>query len=150
MSKIVVFNFILAPDIYADKILLASLDKENILIPTTNIENPKFLYNEIRYNIKNLFLENSIRFLEEIRISFMDIQNYLLLDMLDMEYNKEKYTNINDDDIIILSGIVLHEKLFSDKINWISINNILTNSNIGITTDPIFNLTKYVFDKVFI
>lgn len=147
MSNIIVFNTILTVDPIGDKILILSLEKNKIVFPTTKIENPKFLYNEIRYNIKNMFVKNMIKFLEEIRISFIDIQNYILLELLDDPSYKKLY-GANDDDIIILCGIVLYEKLMCDKTYWLSIKNFITESKPD--GDLQKDVIKYVFDHLII
>jgi hypothetical protein len=146
MSNIKVFGCFITVDGASQNIFACSTNKQELELPYFNIDNPKTLYHEIRYNIQHLFLENMIKFLEEIIISFIDIQNYLLLETI--ESYKDKFKDINDDDIILLCGVVLHEKLRTDSMHWIPINNILFPKNIQTIMDDKTKIVKYVFDKM--
>lgn len=141
-----VFNCLITADPPAKKIYVASSKQDIIVLPVTHIDQPKFLFNEIRYNIKHLFAKDSIKFLEEIILSFIDIQNYLLLNLID---KSEDYKFIQDSDINLLCGIILHEKVLSDKLFWIEIPGFVQNYNIPNVEDTeMTQLIRYVFDKM--
>jgi len=144
MSNIFVINCLITADRQSNKIYIASSNKDEIVFPLLKIENPKFLYNEIRYNIKNMFVQNAIKFLEEIIISFFDIQNYHVLELLEEQKNKYEIENTN---IILLCGVVLHEKILSENLYWIPIENFfISNKNTEETTPK--KVVKYVFDQM--
>lgn len=144
MSNILVINCLITADRQSNKIYIASSSKDETIFPTLKIENPKFLYNEIRYNIKNMFVQNSIKFLEEIIISFFDIQNYHVLQLL--EEQKDKYET-DDTDIVLLCGVVLHGKILSENLYWLPIENFFrSNQNTEETTTK--KVVKYVFDQM--
>lgn len=148
MSNIKVFGCFITVDGGSQNIFACSTKKDELDLPYFHIENAKMLYHEIRYNIQHMFVENMIKFLEEIVISFIDIQNYLLLDIV--EKSKDKYSDIEDNDIILLCGIVLHEKLKTDSMYWVPISNILFPKNIQTIMDDKTKVVKYVFDKMII
>jgi hypothetical protein len=91
-----------------------------------------------------MFVQNAIKFLEEIIISFFDIQNYHVLELLEEQKNKYEIENTN---IILLCGVVLHEKILSENLYWIPIENFfISNKNTEETTPK--KVVKYVFDQM--
>lgn len=119
MNKVYVFNNILTIDTKTETNWVLSSDKYHIHFPVFEILYPRYLYNETRINIKNLFKKDSIQFIEEIMVSFIDIQNEFLL-----EYIKELKSEIFDldKDIFLLSSIILTDKIestqFWNKFNY--------------------------------
>jgi hypothetical protein len=145
MRNIHTLYCLITADRSSQKIFVASSEDDSLVFPNTIIENPKFLYNEIKYNIQQMFAKNSIQFLEEIIISFLDIQNYLLLNLIE---SSEKYKHIDiDHDVILLCGVVLHEPILSNKLLWKPIENQLM-SNEPEKINHSYNIIKYVFDQM--
>lgn len=108
MSNLYVFNSIVTFDEKTKNNYVLSLNNNKIELPFFQITTPRYLYNETRFNIKNLFKSDTIRFIEEIIISFMDVQNELLI-----EYVSQLNSNIfdTDNDLFILSSVILAEKI---------------------------------------
>lgn len=148
-NKIIVVNVIITANPLSNDVLLLSTDKDKLILPSIEITNPKFLYDEIRGNIRNMFDDGVIKYLEEIVISFLDIQNPLLLNLIDS--NRDIYEDINDSDIILLCGTILHKKLQTSSLNWKSIENTVLKQKIySKTNGDIENIIKYVFEQMVI
>lgn len=109
MSKIYVFNTLLTSEENTNYIL--STDKHKIYFPFFEISSPRYLYNETRINIKNLFRTDTIKFIEEIIVSFIDIQNEFLLEYI----SKLGFTKVDiEQDIFLLSSTILASKVDSE------------------------------------
>jgi len=147
MSNIVCCYAILSADNQNNKVYIASSEKNKIKLPFSKIETPKFLYNEIRLYIKNLFANDAIKFYEEIIISFMDIQNYLLMNIVTNE--KELYNFDTDSDIVLLCGIILHQKLPSNQFYWVELDKPSAPDFLQTMTDH-SRLVQYILDKMII
>jgi len=119
MSKLYLFNSILTTDQKTDTNWILSLDKYHIHFPFFEISSPRYLHNEARINIKNLFTKDSIKFIEEIIISFIDIQNPFLIEYID---SLQLPVFDLDKDIFILCSTILTSKidsrLFWNKFNY--------------------------------
>lgn len=119
MNKIYVFNNIITIDDKSNTNWVLSLDQSKIYFPFFEISSPRYIYNETRFNIKNLFKINTIKFIEEIIVSFIDIQNEFLLEYIS-QLNNSKF-NL-DQDIFILSSTILTSKtdsiLYWNKFNY--------------------------------
>lgn len=119
MNKLYVFNNILTVDTETETNWVLSSDKYHIYFPFFEITCPRHLYNETRINIKNLFEKDSIKFIEEIIVSFIDIQNEFLL-----TYIEELKSEIFDleKDIFLLCSVILANKIettqFWNKFNY--------------------------------
>lgn len=146
MSNIVVFPCIITADTSTKSVFVCSENDSSVIFPTFQISYPKMLYDEMRMNIKNMFNYNTIKFCEEIIVSFLDIQNHLLIDLL--ESKPETYPNIKEDDIILLCGVVLHDKVESDTIHWIHINSMFLPKNISNTINDDNKIIQYVLDRI--
>lgn len=118
MSKIYVFNTIITSDLQNQKSYILSSSKDRILFPYFEIHSPRYLFNEIRCNIKNLFKQDSIRFIEEIIISFTEIQNELIISYVE---NLQDSTFDLNNDMFILASVILSEKLQS-ALTWTNFN----------------------------
>jgi hypothetical protein len=118
MSKIYVFNSIITNDLKDKKSYILSASKDKIVFPYFEIQSPRYLFNEIRCNIKNLFKPDSIRFIEEIIISFTEIQNELIINYVE---NLQDSTFDLNNDIFILSSTILSEKLTTPLV-WTHFN----------------------------
>lgn len=109
-SKIYVFNSVLTIDERTQTNWILSTDKHHIHFPFFEIYSPRYLYNETRINLKNLFKSDMIQFVEEIILSFIDIQNELLITYI--ESLNSPIFDIHKD-IFILCSTILTEKLDS-------------------------------------
>jgi hypothetical protein len=97
---------------------ILSLDKENIVFPIYKLESPRNILNEIRYNIKSIFDEKSIKFIEQVIVSSLDIKNELLIDYI-KEIDSNQIYNL-DDDLFILCGIVIQKMdIMVSDFNWL-------------------------------
>lgn len=149
MRKLINLNCIITADPNSKNIYVLSTREDRVALPYFEISSPKFLYNEIRYNIKSMF-DNIIKFLEEIIISFVDIQNLLVFDLL--EKHKDTYHVNLDEDVILLTGLVLHEKMMSDSLYWVPIHNVMVPTEISSldTEDIHLKVVRYVFEKIIV
>lgn len=111
MNKLYAIVTIIAPDIKAQKNYILSISNNKIALPIFNIESAEFLHNELRYNIKKMFSKDIRDIIENIKFSYVEIQNDLALSYI-------KDININDfytkDDLFLLTGIILDKKYTSD------------------------------------
>ena len=139
--KIKVFSLILTHDINNNKTVILSTNNDKIILPTFDIQNPKTIYQEIRYAIKDLFEDPELKYVELINISFIEIQNDLLINYI--KENKE-YEYDENQDLCLFIGIVLTEKnktnLFWSQIGYPSVSkdnnlSIVKSSSIDILID---------------
>lgn len=108
-----VFNLILTHD--NNQTIILSNDNSNIILPMFTLKNPKYIREEIRYLTKNLFKDKEIIHPELINISFMEIQNQLLINYIsDIEIYKYR----PDEDLCIYSSVILSKKASSD-LYWV-------------------------------
>lgn len=115
MSQILSSSCILTFDQKNSIICILSTEQNNkIVFPTFRIESTKNLHNEIRYQIKNLFIDDNAKFIEDIVVSYTDIQNNLYVDYL-KELGVTSFDENND--IILLNSIVVGDK-FNTKLYW--------------------------------
>lgn len=110
-NKIYVFNTIITHDL-SNRTYVLSSSKDKIELPFFEIISPRYMLNEIRSNIKNLFKINTIRFLEEIIISFTEIQNEIILAYIEKNYDLDTFDI--DNNIFVIAGTILSEKLPSN------------------------------------
>lgn len=113
MSDIYVINCILTSDQNSKSTYILSDNQTDIILPFFRIENPRFIYNQIRYDIKNLFVSKQ-RLPEEILVSFIEVENDFLIEYV--EKNKQYPIDLNKD-IVVLCGIILGFKDDS-KLHW--------------------------------
>jgi hypothetical protein len=99
---------IITADIDKKQNYVLSLSKDQIKLPIFEIHNARTMHNELRYNAKKMFNENTIRFIEEILVSYVDIQSDLTIKYL-TEINKDGTFDL-DNSIFILCGIVIEKK----------------------------------------
>lgn len=110
MSDIYVFNCILTSDHQNKTTSILSSDNTEIILPVFKIDNPRFIYNQIRYDTKNLFVSKK-RIPEEIIVSYIEVENNFLIDYIE---RVKKYTIDLNKDIVVLSSIILG---FKDETN---------------------------------
>lgn len=119
MNKLYVFNSILTIDQKTETNWILSLDKHHIYFPFFEISSPRYLYNESRINLKNLFSQDKIRFIEEIMISFIDVQNPFLIEYIN---TLQSPLFDMDKDMFVLCSTILTSKiestLFWNKFNY--------------------------------
>lgn len=115
MNNVYVFNSIITIDHQTQKNYILSSSNTEINFPYFQIESPRYLHNEIKCKVKNFFKTNTIRFIEEIIISFLDIQNEHLIQYA------EKTISPTNDDIILLCSIILSDKL-NTNLYWQNFN----------------------------
>jgi hypothetical protein len=142
-----VFNLILTHDNKNNKTVILSTDNDQTVLPTFYIENPKTIHQEIRYLIKNLFDDPGLKYLELINISFIEIQNELLINYI-KEIEQYKYDE--DRDLCLFVGVILTEKnktnLFWSPIGFPSVSN--TNNLSTVQSSSIDILTDYVIKNI--
>jgi hypothetical protein len=127
MNIFAIYN-ILTIDEKKHKIYVLSADSDLIIFPINQIEHIRFLQNELIYNVKQYFEQyESNEFLESISLSFLDIQNELVLEFINQ--NNTTYRSVNiDKDIVILCGFIL-PKPISSKLYWNEFNFDINNKN---------------------
>lgn len=142
-----VFSLILTHDTKNNKTVIASTDNNQTILPTFYIENPKTIHQEIRYTIKNLFDDPNLKYIDLINVSFMEIQNELLIN-----YIKEikQYNYDEDQDLCLFVGVILTEKN-KTNLSWLpigfpSISN--DNKSSSLKSSCIDVLTDYVIKNI--
>lgn len=113
-----VFNFILGYDLKIETSVILSTDQEKIVLPTFTVDKPKLILDEIRYNTKNLFNDQGLKYIELISLSFLEMQNQYLLNYLND--HKEQYSYNEDEDLCVMAGFVMAEK-YMTKLHWLPI-----------------------------
>jgi len=119
--RIKVFNIVITYDKKISSTVILSTDKKKIVLPYFLINNPYMIRSEIRYLTKGLFNDNRLSHPELVEISYLDIQNSILIDYIESE--KETYQYDQKKDLCLYSGIVLSEKNKSNFF-WLPINQI--------------------------
>lgn len=122
-NKIFVFNSIISIDSITKNCCVLSTQKNKITLPVFEIEQPRHLQNEIRYNTKNLFSTDLIKTIEQIIISDLEIQNELLYNYIIEEYNDNNIKYNLDKDIFLCSSIIIGNKL-NNKLYWCEFNHL--------------------------
>lgn len=117
-NKTYVFNIVLTYDQRTQTNYILSSKKDEIYFPFFEINNTRYLFNETRSNIKNLFHLNTIKFIEEIIVSYVDIQNEFLFDYI--EQLETTQFDLNND-IFILCSTILSGK-FNSILYWNKFN----------------------------
>lgn len=105
---------IITSDVDLQKNYILSGSDSSILLPVHRIENAKFLHNEIRYHFKSLFDHHDATIIENIHLSYLDIQNDLAQNYIDSINVNEFYKN---DDLFLLTGVILDHK-YESKYFW--------------------------------
>lgn len=140
MSQIITANCIITFDQKAKSIcLLSTSQKDKIVFPTFKIESAKNINNETRYQVKNLFSDDNVKFVQDIIISTIDIQNELYIQYL----NELGYNYDENNDIIILNSIVLGDK-YNTKLFWRTYDHMIDIKNkdiFGLLIDQILQKT---------
>ena len=113
-----IFNFIFGYNSKLENTLILSRDKEKIVLPNFPVEKPKLILDEIRYNVKNLFDDKNLKYLELISFSFTEMQNKYLINYL--QENKDLYSYNEDEDLCIMSGFVMSEN-YKTNLHWVAI-----------------------------
>lgn len=118
-TKVLVLFCVLSYDNIKKSSCVLSITPNEIVLPFTVIEYTKTLKNELRYKIKALLdHEKSKLNLEDIIISYLDIQNDLCIDYLTDNNN---YNFNIDTDLCLLCGIIL-DKHYNTSLNWVNAN----------------------------
>jgi hypothetical protein len=89
-----------------------STDSKEIVLPYAEIVNPKVLHNELRYNVKKMFNDNTIRFIEEIIISYTEIQTQPIVNYIE-QINTNNTFDL-DNSLFLLCGIIIQKKNSKD------------------------------------
>jgi hypothetical protein len=137
--KLYAFFNIISSDINKNENYILSTDKNNIVLPYSEISTPRVMINEIKYNVKNMFDTGIVKFIEEVIISYIDIQNDILL-----EYVKKIDNNIFDldNDLFLLCGVITNKKSTS-KLFWTKFDYTLDEK----IDNPIFALIDTTVQK---
>jgi hypothetical protein len=119
-------------------LLTASHDE---LIPLIQIENPKYLYKEIFYQLKAMFIQDSIKIESDCSYNFLSIQQEMSIN-----YAKKHYDFITDDDLIITYGGMLLKYKCLDNFQWTEYS--LKTQHNGFSSDINLNLLlDYVIQR---
>lgn len=92
-----------------------STESKNIVLPICEMTNARTLHNEIRYNVKKMFDTDIIRFIEEILVSYTEIQSEPTIKYIE-EINADQTYDMNNS-LFVLCGIVM-EKKQSKMFKW--------------------------------
>jgi hypothetical protein len=145
--KIRVFNLILTHDIKNNRTVILSTDNNKIVLPTFYIESPKTIHQEIRYLIKNLFDDPDLKYIELINVSFIEIQNELLINYIK---DTQEYSYDENEDLCLFVGVILTEKnktnLFWSPVGYSSVSNNNNLSTLQSSSSDI--LTDYVIKNI--
>jgi hypothetical protein len=142
-----VFSLVLTHDTKNNKTVILSTDNNKTVLPTFYIDNPKTIHQEIRYTIKNLFDDPGLKYIELINISFMEIQNELLINYIK---ETEQYKYDEDQDLCLFVGVILTEKN-KTNLSWspIGFPSVSNNDNFAtLQSPPIDILTDYVIKNI--
>lgn len=142
MSNILSSNCILTFDKKSKNTCILSTTKsDKIVFPTFRIESVKHIINETKYQIKNLFEDENIKFIEDILICTIDIQNDLYSQYIKQLGINSDYDENND--ILILNSIILSDK-YKTKLYWRTYEHIIDIQNkdiFGLLIDHILQKT---------
>lgn len=131
---------IITADIEKEKTYIISTDTKNIILPTYEVVKPRFLMNEVRYNIKKMFAENEVKFLEEILLSKIDIQNDFVIDYL----SKTLKQFDPDNDVALLCCATLDKKI-PHQLHW---RNFSIPEEKEKTDNPLFYIIDFALQNV--
>lgn len=135
--KIKIFNFVLTYDQSSSKTVILSTDSDNIILPYFIIENPKSLHQEIRYLTKKLFSDPTVKYIEMIDISFLDVHNEFLIDYVK---SIENYDYNENEDLCLFCGIIMNEKHMT-HLHWLPISKNIDTSIKNNTIDLLIDHT---------
>jgi len=99
---------IITADINKKQNYVLSTKENEIELPVVELHNPQTMHNEIRYYAKKMFDDNMIRFIEEVLVSYIDIQSDLVSKYIDT-LNKDNSFDIANS-LFLLCGIVIEQK----------------------------------------
>jgi|LakMenEpi03Aug12_release.lakeMendotaPanAssembly.Ray.scaffolds.fasta_scaffold00642_55 hypothetical protein len=117
MNVFVVYCVVTADEKEKQSYIL-SLDKEKIIFPIYKLESPRYILNEIRYNVKSIFDSKVIKFIEQVIVSGLDIKNELLIDYI-KEIDTHQIYDL-DHDLFLLCGIVIQKlDIVDPNFNWL-------------------------------
>ena len=137
--KLYTFFNIISSDINKNENYILSTDKNKIVLPYSELTTPRVMINEIKYNIKNMFDTGIIKFIEEVIISYIDIQNDILLEYVESLNNNE--FDINND-LFLICGVITNKKSTS-KFFWTKFDYSLDEK----MKDPVFALLDTTIQK---
>jgi hypothetical protein len=133
------FYTIISSDINKNENYILSTDKKDIILPYSQITTPRVMINEIKYNIKNMFDSGIIKFIEEIIVSYIDIQNEILLEYV--QKLTDNTFNI-DNDLFLSCGVIMNKKSTS-KLFWTKFDYSLDEK----MKDPTYSLIDITIQK---
>lgn len=113
--KIYIVYCIVTADTKKKQNYVLSTDSKDIVLPICEITSARTLHNEIRYNVKKMFDADIIRFIEEILVSYTDIETEPTIKYIE-NINQDNRYDLNQD-LFILCGIVM-EKKQSKTFKW--------------------------------
>ena len=137
--KLYTYYTIISSDINKQENYILSAKKNSIILPYSEIMIPRVMMNEIKYNVKNMFETGIISFIEEIIISYIDIQNEMLIEYVEKTNNTEVNPNEN---LFVLCGIIMNKKSTS-KLFWNKFTYYLDQK----INDPMFALIDMTIQK---
>jgi hypothetical protein len=138
--KLYTFYTIISSDINKQENYILSAKKNEIVLPYSEIMIPRVMMNEVKYNVKNMFDTGIISFIEEIIISYIDIQNEMLLEYVEKNVNNAEVDP--NENLFVLCGMIMNKKSTS-KLFW----NKFTYSLDQKMNNPIFALIDMTIQK---
>lgn len=116
-----------------------STESKEIILPICEMTQTRSLHNEIRYNIKKMFDVDIIKFIEEILVSYTEIQSEPTIKYIE-ELNKDNTYDLNNS-LFILCGVVM-EKKQSNTFKWKKYEFSQETMN-----NPLFSIIDYTIQK---
>lgn len=144
MNKIYSIYCVLTIDHVRKENLLVSANKNKIEFPIFEINYPRSLINELRYNVQNLFIDKTYNkdVIKNISFSYTDIQNELIL-----KYLEETYTDRFDldKDIFVFCAAILDIAYPLNNFEWFKFNFVKSISGMDATNSIIdFTIEKSI------
>ena len=95
---------IISTDSKIRKNYILSSDKDRIVLPLIKLENTRYIHNEIRYHIKNMFSSDLSGLIQHTELSYIEFQHNLALEYIESLNNGEQYN-----DLLLLIGLILSQ-----------------------------------------
>jgi len=92
---------------------LLTSSNDDQLLPILEIKYPQYFYKEIFHQLKNIFTVDSIKVESDCNYNFLEVQQEM-----SVQYAKEHYDFIKDDDLIITYGGILLKYECLEGFKW--------------------------------
>lgn len=111
--KLYMLSIMFSADQQAKKPYLLTSSKDENILPLFEIKYPQFFQKEIFQCLKSIFVKDSIQFVSECSYNFLDIQ-----EQLSVQYVKDNYDFIKEDDLIVTYGGVILKYRCLEGFKW--------------------------------